>query len=754
VAIQSDGKIVVSASIASSSGSDVLLLRYNPDGTRDLTFGAAGAATVNVGEGYDNVMGMAIQRDDKIVVTGKALNGTTLSADAFVLRCDRDGAIDPSFGAAGVVFFDATDRWPSGGSADWGAKIALQEDGKIVIAGYGTGIGVRPGYYVFLVRYKSDGSLDDSFGAGGVIGDHRFSSFYPTGSMTHGIGLALAIQADGSILFASNGSNGRDEDLLLTKYTSDGIQDGLFGKGGALVFNSEGGPVSTLGRAIVVQPDGKVVVAGSTTTGTGIDAIVIRYNADGTLDGDFGEGGYARYNGTHHQHDEGFGLALQPDGKILVTGHTNSPLPDNPHDFLLLRLNADGTPDATFGTGGAVILFGAYVGTSVLVLPDGKILAAGFRHGGSWEGVVYKFNADGSLDSGFGVNGEYRDDSPYMTTFFEAAAVQPDGKIVLAGSSQGDWTLLVVRLNANGTLDSTFGSNGSFRYSRDNFYIDAGMSLVLQEDGKIVVGGDSRDSSWSAALLLRLKTDGTLDGTFGQGGISLFGMTQYDFGAHWHSIAQQPDGKIVCFGDSENHGPVVARYWADGTLDTTFGIEGLVRLPVTFGAYGVALQGDGKIVFTGVGLTPDGVPRAVAGRLMGGSVEPPPPPPPPVSVNPDLTGEWVSLTQVCKNSTKGERCKIKGTLNIRNIGTVDALSSSMKFYLSGDEKYDEDADEFVKQMATGKVKAGKSKRKRLNYSYRRTAPASHKYLLAVIDADNTVDEIDESNNIPASGPLQ
>ena len=124
---------------------------------------------------------------------------------------------------------------------------------------------------------------------------------------------------------------------------------------------------------------------GAADNGTSYDVLVARYNTDGTLDKGFGEGGAVTYNGTQNQDDEAFGVALQADGKILVTGHTNS---FNPHYFLLLRYNPDGTGDNAFSMKGVVALFGENVGASVVVQPDTKIVIAGYNRDESLKAAV------------------------------------------------------------------------------------------------------------------------------------------------------------------------------------------------------------------------------------------------------------------------------------------------------------------------------------------------------------------------------
>ena len=600
VAIQADGKIVVATSTAISSCNEVLILRYNQDGTPDLSFGTGGTSTYKATQSCDSIAGLGIQQDGKIVVLGVGV----------VLRFDTVGSIDHSFGTDGVVyFFDATGHWPADYPGMTATNIAIQGDSKIVVAGYSWGAGPNPGYYSFLLRYGTDGIFDNSFGSGGMVVRHNLAlAAYALTDFRQ----ALTIQTDGKIVFANSHSNDKDEDLLLRRYSSDGTLDSAFGQEGSVVYGSNIGPAPGVGQAVAVQSDGKIVVAGSTSNGINNDILVVRYNTDGALDMTFGEVGFVIYNGSQNKNDYANAVALQADGKILVTGTSNGP---SPYDFLLLRYNADGTLDDSFGADGVVTFWGERDGITILVQLDGKIVVVGRTYE---QAVVYRFCADGSLDPTFGDNGIYRDESVYPTSF-QAAALQPDRKIVIAGISAGDWKLYAARLNADGTLDDTFGDNGTVRFQRDRYYIDIAWSLLIQRDGKIVIGGDSRSSSSSIAMLLRLQTDGVIDDTFGQGGVSLLGTTQNEFATHWFSIVPQPDGKIVSFGDSEYYGVIIGRYEPNGTLDETFGTTGIVRFPGDIEAYQGALQPDGKIIVTGDALGTDDTYYLYVARLINPS---------------------------------------------------------------------------------------------------------------------------------------
>ena len=397
-----------------------------------------------------------------------------------------------------------------------------------------------------------------------------------------------------------------------------GSLDPTFGRGG--VARAQIGTNGAYAQALALQPDGKIVVAGSTWEDDGPVVVLARYTAAGSLDPSFGDNGTTTTaSGTHFWADA---LALQPDGKIVVAGPAFGP-----SAFALARYRADGTLDPSFGTGGQVTLAlgessGAY---GIAIQPDGKIVAAGSVTAGATYGfALARLNPDGTPDAGFGTNG-------VATTTIGAGAaayavvVQPDGKIVAAGTSSpatGYSGVAVARYDAHGSLDGSFGSGGIVTTPAVGPYDARANALALQPDGKIVAGG--YDSSQGLAID-RYTRDGRLDSGFGSGGRVLTKLGSYSEAA---DLALQPDGKIVAVGRA----PVgaisafaVARYETAGSPDPTFGRNGVVvsdlsSMPTIVSAMGsgVALQPDGKIVVGGTvqTLTGGGVPTFGVARYL------------------------------------------------------------------------------------------------------------------------------------------
>ena len=273
-----------------------------------------------------------------------------------------------------------------------------------------------------------------------------------------------------------------------------------------------------LGSAMAVQPDGKVIVAGlSHTIPTNHDFLVVRYNANGTIDTTFGASGIASVDFSNRK-DSAFGLALQPNGKIVVVG--SSCLLSNQVggcDFAITRLKANGTRDFGFGNFGKVLTDfagGEDVAHEVAIQPDAKIVVTGetFIGPGSYGYGLVRYNADGTLDSTFSSNGK----AAYTMGDSALAidlAIQPDGKIVVVGA--GDSNFRALRVTSGGGLDRFFGTSGRVSIDFGGEY-DAANSVALQANGKIVLGGSAKLAPGASAdsALVRLNPNGTLDNSF------------------------------------------------------------------------------------------------------------------------------------------------------------------------------------------------------------------------------------------------
>jgi uncharacterized delta-60 repeat protein len=394
---------------------------------------------------------------------------------------------------------------------------------------------------------------------------------------------------------------------------ADGDLDPTFDGDGIVTTTFTGGFAAA--TDLVIQPDGKIVAVGAGGIPGffgNLDFAVARYNTDGSLDTTFGSGGKVATD-LGDKSDGARGVAIQSDGKIVVVGRTRIAFQNV---FAVARYNTDGSLDSTFGSGGIVTTAvgndnPTVAANDVTIQSDGKIVVVGTGAGSSGADVfaVVRYNTDGSLDTGFGSGGVVTTSGGTFPATGTAVALQSDGKIVAAGyvfvigSSSFDH-IMVARYNTDGSLDTTFDSDGIVTTHIGVATTDRANGVALQSNGKIVVVGQSFDADYDFAVI-RYNTDGSLDATFDGDGIV---TTDNGFNSQANDVAIQSDGKIVVAGNGGNSDFAVARYNTNGSLDTTFGIGGAVSTTVSTtvvggfsAAQGVAIQSDGKIVAAGIG---------------------------------------------------------------------------------------------------------------------------------------------------------
>ncbi|MFK7810493.1 MAG: T9SS type A sorting domain-containing protein, partial [Saprospiraceae bacterium] len=272
-----------------------------------------------------------------------------------------------------------------------------------------------------IVRYNQDGTVDSSFST--VNQDGIFLG--PLGEC-----FAIAIQSDGKIVAAGAVSNGGD-DFQLARYNMDGTIDNSFGTNG--VVTTDLGGENEIARSVVIQPDGKIIVAGHSNNGADYDFAIARYNLDGSLDNSFSINGMVTTDFENFT-DRASSVILQTDGKIVVAGLTTNPIFYYPY-IALARYNTDGTLDNSFGVNGKVISLLEGNAKDLVLQPDGKIIATG----GTNCFVLLSFNADGTLDTDFGVDGIVNEDIGTVNKNLAlGCTLQPDGRIVAVGFGELD----------------------------------------------------------------------------------------------------------------------------------------------------------------------------------------------------------------------------------------------------------------------------------------------------------------------------
>jgi len=360
------------------------------------------------------------------------------------------------------------------------------------------------------------GSTDTSFGGGTQITPVANSEDY-----AH----AVAVQSDGKVITAGTTAISAGTVIALTRHLRDGGLDPAFGNGGKVI--TQVGTRGDSARAVAVQADGRIVVAGWTdSTGTDANFLVLRYRADGTLDPSFADGGrFVLPIGAGNGTDRAHAVAIQNDGKIVVGGTTLSGTSTTGQDFAIVRLTPEGTLDAGFGQGGKVVTpmqsHSASDTVYALALPvvggEQRILAVG----GEGDFVAARYTANGSLDASFGNGGRMVGLFGRNIGAARAVVLLPGGRAVLAGGIYNDFA--AAQITEAGTLDPMFGQGGLVTVAVSATNWDNATAVVRQADGKLLLGGWAYSGNSSSAdfVALRLLPGGTLDPMFADGGIAI-----------------------------------------------------------------------------------------------------------------------------------------------------------------------------------------------------------------------------------------
>lgn len=422
-----------------------------------------------------------------------------LSTDRLPSTQAAAGDLDAAFGSGGKLVSDLY------GQSEVANAIALQGDGKFVVAGYTTTTTASQRADFALARYNSDGSLDTTFGsAGKVVTDfdatHRDQAN------------AVAIQSDGKIIAAGftsflGSDDNTDYAFALARYHANGALDLSFGNAGKVVTNlSNPSGFNVYYResinAIAIQNDGRIVATGTAflNIAQSMDFTTIRYNTDGSIDNSFGVNGrvFTNFINTNpsEPNDAAGEIVIQNNGKIIVAGRVHHLA----FDYGVARYNNDGSVDSTFGQGGQITTAiprqasgNAGKETAMAVQSDGKIVLGGFiQNNGANQFALSRYEANGNFDTTFGNGGQVV--VPLSGTI-RAVKIQSDGRIIAAGTSSensGDFRL--ARFNTDGSLDENFmgGSSVTTDFSGN---ADQLFAAAMQSDGKLIAVGAATNSA-------------------------------------------------------------------------------------------------------------------------------------------------------------------------------------------------------------------------------------------------------------------
>lgn len=713
VMLQDDGTVTV----VGAAGTTVLLTRYLADGSPDPSFGTDGRVLENPLGWTEGARAGALQPDGKLIVVGRSGNGAAVGADVSVARFLGDGSLDPDFGTGGVASASIGNGLTRSAVAD----VLIQPDGRILVV---TESGVTK---LGLARFDDNGTLDATFGNGGtteialaprstegraaalqsdgsiiVVGvvavngatDRRYvvarldpngsldPSFGDQGKLYLEVGLKAAgaadvvVQPDDRIVVVVE-ERLLSAEVIALRYTADGSPDPSFGvQGRARSIGTQ-----FLAFRVALEEGGTILVAGHLSGSSGTRGFATaRILPDGELMRRFGDGGFvSTWFADSARVDE---IAVGPAG-IVAAGVTWGEHEGITSKLTVIRLDDDGARDLAFGDRGLVtelIRAADDVPTGIATRPDGNIVVAGWTVGGGTgsDMAAARLHADGTLDDGFGVSGKIRVDATPPDDLSDEApepdrpegiAVQPDGRIVGAGSwHPGQDGFKLMRLTAVGDLDVSFGDEGAVRFDSscdrylhsvglapDGSILAAGAStfdcgggvnvvlvsatgapdqsfgtdgvlltelrsnesgsttpLVVAADGTFTVGGRLFDEEMGA---VERYVAGIPDDGFGVGGIATIDFAAFASGVA--ALAVASDGSLIAAGDAGSGDLSLVRLDESGMVDESFGDAGLASADFTGGqdhVTSIVLQSDGKIVVTGVSQLGPAV-RAVVARF-------------------------------------------------------------------------------------------------------------------------------------------
>ncbi|HEX4795100.1 MAG TPA: SdrD B-like domain-containing protein [Humisphaera sp.] len=609
IALQSDGRIVVAGTTdvglgttdtkGHTSNQDFAVARLNSNGTIDTSFNTTGSITIDFNANQDSVAGVRIQSDGKIVVAGSADAGPGDDTSLFaVARLNSNGTLDTTFGTGGKVTTDIDT------GTDNGYGVRLDSSGRIVVAGTSSAAGSTV-QMISMVRYKTNGALDTTFGTGGKVLTQS-PTVYGAG------GKALFIQSNGQLLVVGQDSTidqfQRIKDsIIVARYSSNGVLDSTFGSAGIAETNISQFALTTTSAALT--SDGHILVAGLTGSGTSTNSFLVRLTSAGGLDTSFGSSGVAA-----SQPSTLAWLAQTSGGAIIGVGMQFQFSGPEYQISLVLRYTAAGAFDTTFAGVGHETLIPQVPVTAfsldAAIQPDGKIITVGAADrllGTGSDFLMSRWNANGSLDTTFATNGNFLADESNRLDRLFSVLVQPDGKILAEGTSNvsGSSITYIFRVNSNGTLDSTFGSGGAVTLS--NGIGGLTDAMIRLADGKLLLYNGGQDLGFpgnSTITVERLLATGAVDTTFGQSGITSMHFSGY---ATLVGFGVDSQGRIVVSGYADslpgaaNQDAIVARFTPDGSPDPTFGNGGFVSTAWEHDIIvnAMAIQPDDKILLSG-----------------------------------------------------------------------------------------------------------------------------------------------------------
>lgn len=595
VAIDSNGRIVVVGTTVSAGNFSFAVLRYNSDGSLDTTFDSDGKALTDVPDYVgENAYAVKIDANGKIVVVGDGVSQVTAKSDFVLARYNTDGSLDTSFGTNGIQTADF------GNAQDHAKDLAFDGSGRIVVAGKTAAAGVQQ---FAVARFNADGSLDTSFS-----GDGKQTTDF---SSTDSVGESIALDGNGKIVVAGATLQSGEYEFALARYNTDGSPDTSFGSSG--IVTTDFGSVQDTASGVAIDSSGRILAGGSSQTQFGAFAVA-RYLANGSLDTTFGVGGKVTTSfAPDSLYLQGNDLALDSNGNIVIAG-TNY---YGSFDVAVARYQTGTSPNPKLSISDASVAEGNSSTTTLsFTVTLSEAASSGFTVAYSTQnGTATTANNDyvaisnGSLSFAgtagetktitVTVNGDTNIELNETLSVILGTITGNSQVTILDGTGQG--TILNDDAGVGGNLDPTFDLDG-FLTKAIGTGNDSANDVAFQTDGKIVVVGTTVQIGGSEFTVLRYNEDGTLDTSFGTGGIV---KSNFGGGAGGNAVAIDSSGRIVAAGVFGAN-LTLLRYNPNGSLDTTFGSGGIQSTLVgsSANAYGMTIAADGKIVVAGYTNTP------------------------------------------------------------------------------------------------------------------------------------------------------
>lgn len=590
-----DNKIIATGQSCNTEQCDIIIGKYNNDGTFDTSFDTDGKIILNFeAEGYASNASSTIELlpDNKFIVIGSRTsldsNSLFVATQLLALRYNTDGTPDLTFGNNGVA---TTNSDLLTGLGSWDYTGFVQADGKVVYAGAAPNN--DGGGKSMLARWNADGSTDNTFGNNGIAlfdipnscGD-VFTTALPLASNK-----IRAVGTVGDIWQYTTQCNNKTNngDLMIADINENGSLDASFGNNGFIITNLRG-HYDQLFQLIIT--DGKPTICASCYTKSpySIQGFVAQFNPDGTLNPNFGNNGHTTI-GNNYEAARPFNMAVDSNGNFLVVHLSDVAA------FAMARLLPDGSLDISFGNNGEVTIANTQLTHAYCVATDGDKITMGGNALNRFGLVQLKNN--GSLNTAFGTNGITITDIPGSGDRMWTLKYLADGSLLAGGTAGGKWVLK--RYTSNGILDDTFDATAICGLFNGRIW-----DIIQLPNGKILTIGSPIFQTASTFTVAQLNPDGSPDTNFGDNGsFTVLSPLQ----GYASSMILYPDqSKIVIgghFNDTEQHKvAALVQLHANGTLDTNFGNNGILMgdtlyypiLPDDYAPLRLAFTGNNKLL--------------------------------------------------------------------------------------------------------------------------------------------------------------